>query len=77
MQQHEAIAAILREYDEATAKFGKFASPHEGVAIIEEEFLELRSEVFWRKRPEIVTKEAIQIAAMALRFLTDLCPMED
>jgi hypothetical protein len=38
----DAISAILGEYAEASARFRPFASAHEGIAVIEEEFLELR-----------------------------------
>lgn len=71
---------VLRELRRATNKFGAFASPHEGIAIIEEEFLELREAVFWKKTPNEtqderharVRGEAVQLAAMAIRFLVDV-----
>jgi hypothetical protein len=47
-------------------------SGHEGLAVIEEEFLELRLEVFWGKDPAKLREEAVQLAAMALRFLCDI-----
>ena len=65
--------AILEEYQRATKKFGKFASPHEGIGILREEYLELEREVFWGKDRDRVTAEAIQVGAMALRFLVDVC----
>lgn len=53
-----------------------FASAHEGWAILREEVDELWDEV--KKKPsqrsiELMRKEAIQIAAMAIRFVEDVC----
>ena len=62
---------VFDELGAATAKFGSFASAHEGIAVIEEEFLELREAVFWGKQGNKRT-EAIQLAAMAIRFLMDV-----
>jgi hypothetical protein len=67
---------VADELRRATDKFGPFASAHEGLAVIEEEFLEFRSAVFWgvdqRGRPCDPRSEAIQLAAMALRYLRDI-----
>jgi len=70
----DAVSEIIDEYVSATAKFGKFASPHEGLAIIEEEFLEFREAVFWGHKEHTgdARTEVIQLAAMALRFLMDV-----
>lgn len=75
MLKSEAFARVKHELISATRQYGKFKSEHEGIAIIEEEFLELRREVF-RKYQErniysLVT-EATQLAAMAIRFMIDL-----
>ena len=69
------VMEVIAELDRATEKFGPFASPHEGIAIIEEEFLELRDAVF-HGTPGEARSEAVQVAAMAIRFLID-CPPED
>ncbi|KKL51152.1 hypothetical protein LCGC14_2298330 [marine sediment metagenome] len=42
-----AIAEVSDEYFRAQKKFKEFKSRHEGVAIIEEEFLEFRQAAFW------------------------------
>jgi hypothetical protein len=70
----DMMSAIVDEYTIATEKFGKFVSPHEGLAIIEEEFLEFREAVFWPHKEHTgeARQEAIQLAAMALRFLMDI-----
>lgn len=70
-----AMELVKNELERATQKFGEFKSPHEGVAIIEEEFLEFREAVFWTgtegkiRSPQ---REAVQLAAMAIRYLVDL-----
>lgn len=63
------------EVQSAIEKFPPFNSPHEGLAIIEEEFLELRAEVFKQydaRTKDAMRQEAIQVAAMAVRFVRDL-----
>lgn len=72
----EAIRKVAAEYAKATANYKPFNSAHEGRAVIEEEFDELWAEI--KKRPDQVDqaaleKEAVQLAAMALRFIVDIC----
>ena len=69
------MTAILREYSSATRKFGPFHSAHEGWAVIHEEMCELWEEV--RKtpadrKPDAMRDEAVQVAAMALRFVVEI-----
>ena len=71
------ISAVIAEYKDATKKFGKFNSPHEGLSVIREEYMELEREVFWGTSNDQVTAEAIQLAAMSLRFLIDTCGCPD
>jgi len=76
MNKSIAIELIDVEHNSAVRKFGSFCSAHEGLAIIEEEFEELKAEVFKRpayRKGESLEKEAIQLGAMALRFLIDIC----
>jgi len=79
MPVEDAMALIYAEYLRASAKYPGFNSLHEGIAVMEEEFIELRTEVFAShslRSHERMRKEAVQVGAMALRFLIDLCPGE-
>lgn len=70
-----ALQMVRNELEKAKKQYPAFASPHEGLAIIEEEFLELRREVFLNHKvrvPEQMIKEAMQTAAMSIRFMVDL-----
>lgn len=71
-----AAEEVLGELITARNRFGPMASPHEALAVIEEEFIELRSAVFWgvdqRGRKSSPRAEAIQLAAMAIRMVADL-----
>lgn len=66
-----ALQAIGHEFHEATQKFRPFASGHEGWAVISEELDELWEAV---KADDMTQarEEAVQVGAMALRFLVDL-----
>jgi hypothetical protein len=67
---HEVGYELLRAID----KFPSINSPHEGKAVIEEELDELWTHVKANtgRSPE-ARREAIQTAAMALRYALDLC----
>lgn len=66
------------ELDRARRKFAPFHSAHEGYAVILEELDELWEEIR-RKVPsrELMRKEAVQVAAMALRFIEDVCDRKE
>lgn len=65
------IQEILKEYHQATARHGPFHGSHEGYAVLLEEVDELWDEVKANNKQR-QREEAIQVAAMALRFLTDI-----
>lgn len=77
-----AITEIRDEYARAAAQHAKQNSAHEGYAVLLEEVDELwdvvktnpkklpGGEVEWRS---MLRKEAIQVGAMAVRFVTDVC----
>lgn len=67
----EAWAAIVKaEVIQAMGKFTPFASMHEGASVIREEYEELWDEVKVDNRKKSI-EEAIQVAAMAIRYLVD------
>jgi len=69
-----ALRLISDEASRAATRFPPFNSHHEGYAIIKEELDELWDEIKTKEcDPTKIQKEAVQVAAMALRFLTDLC----
>ena len=71
MNVGEATDAALSELHDAMLKFPPFHSRHEGYAVLKEEVDELWAEVK-HGTPTRAKEEAIQVAAMALRFLVDL-----
>ncbi len=74
----EGVQLVLSELRSATAKFGPFNSGHEGYAIILEELDELWEEIK-SKEPGNDARQGggvIQVAAMALRYLHDVCGVE-
>jgi hypothetical protein len=70
----ENLSAVLSELADAQATHGPFHSAHEGYAVLLEEVDELKDEV-WKSPKKrnlaAMRREAIQVAAMALRFLED------
>ena len=72
---YQAQDEVVDEYFRAIDNFPPMVSPHEGLAIILEEYTELQEEVFKQhdvRDKEAMRKEAKQVAAMALRFMVDL-----
>ena len=71
-----AIEEVVEELLEANKNFPDFRSRHEGIAIIEEEFLEFRAAAMWpHKVPKFeddAYTEAKQLAAMAIRYMVDI-----
>ena len=71
MFESEAFEKVKAELHEATTKFPAFNSSHEGYAVLKEEVDELWDEIK-ANRHNRTREEAIQVAAMAIRFLIDL-----
>lgn len=70
-----AVAEVKREVETATANWLPFNSAHEGFAVLAEEVDELWAHVKTnQKRRDLVAmrKEAIQVAAMAIRFAAEV-----
>lgn len=68
---------VLSELEAAQALFHPMASAHEGIAVIREEYLELERHVFGDtgRSPEAI-EEAVQLAAMAMRYVVDITPVK-
>jgi hypothetical protein len=70
------LTDVGKELGRALRKYGKMHSAHEGYAVILEELDELKNEV-WKKptkrKSARMRKEALQTAAMALRFVLEVC----
>lgn len=66
------IQDIRDELDRSMGKFPFFNSPHEGCAVIREEFEELWDCVKTNQPPYATQHEAIQLGAMALKFLLSM-----
>jgi len=79
VSEDQKLADLLQdvavEFKRAEGMYSPFASLHEGWAILEEEVEELWDEVKKspkRRDPAKIREEAVQVAAMAFRFLYDL-----
>lgn len=77
MKTDKAVELAVKELERATELHGPFRSAHEGYAVILEELDELwdiiKGVKSFTDRPSELKKEATQVAAMALRFLVNLC----
>jgi NTP pyrophosphatase (non-canonical NTP hydrolase) len=68
------LDAVVSEFNRASSLYPRFNTAHEGYAVLLEEVEELWDEI--KKSPKKrdlnkIREEAIQVAAMALRFLHD------
>ncbi len=75
MHVRPVVDLVLGELTSAVEAFSPFASPHEGYAVILEELDGLWDGV---KRDDVTRarKQAIQVAAMAIRFLLDIAEVD-
>lgn len=74
----KVINWVRDEYIKATKRFGAFHNAHEGYAVLLEEVDELWENVKLNQhthtgRDSLMLIEAIQVAAMAIRFIIDCC----
>ena len=70
---------VLDELIDATEMFPPMNSAHEGFAVLKEEVDELWEEVRAKQGARDIAKmrkEAVQVAAMAMRFILDVCDSE-
>jgi hypothetical protein len=77
LQTKYALWLVADEVERASCKHPPLHSAHEGYAVILEELDELKAEV-WKKEANMgaLIEEAVHVAAMAIRFLTDVCDIE-
>lgn len=67
------ITELQTEIAKAQGKHPPYHSPHEALAVIMEEFDELKTEVYAQQyNHEKARKEALQLACTAIRYLIDL-----
>lgn len=72
---NSAMVDVSEEVVRAVMIHGDFASAHEGYAVIKEELEELWTEIKKKKEardPERLREEALQLSAMALKFVLSL-----
>jgi hypothetical protein len=77
--QLRCIQMVSRELEGALARYGPMRSPHEGYAVLLEEVDELWDEIKKNDKNRCKKKmlaEAKQVAAMAIRFMLDVCGSE-
>lgn len=72
-KMNSVIIEIAEEYTKAIKDFDEFRSDHEGFAVLLEEVDELWDSIKAGGNPERRRAEAVQVAAMALRFIIDCC----
>lgn len=75
MSLEQLVQAVVSELEFATEKFPAFNTAHEGYAVLLEEVDELKAHVWMKQGRRNLTamqREAIQVAAMALRFAFDM-----
>lgn len=74
----KVVKEVNTEIEFGEDRFGPFHSLYEALAILREEYLETETAIFWeasRKNDvNLVRKEAIQVAAVAIRLAVMLTP---
>ena len=82
-QRHDMASAITDdikdEIDLGEGHYGPFHSLHEALSVLREEYKELEEAIFWGVREtgdtKCVRKEAIQVAACAMRIVMMVSPV--
>lgn len=75
----EIAVECIDEMTKATMNWPRFNSAHEGFAVLKEEVDELWDHVKTNQKKRdlaAMKKEAIQVAAMAMRFAAEVCDEE-
>lgn len=75
LEVYNVLDRVRDEFAEASRRYGPFRNAHEGYAVLLEEVDELWDAVKMRQsntqRDTIIRREAIQVAAMAVRLVVD------
>ncbi len=74
-----ALDEVKAELQAAYENFPDFRSAHEGVALVDEEMCEFKEAAYWPHKHDHNAEEteARQLAAMAVRYMVDVCYKED
>lgn len=75
----DALSDAYSEALTACANWPEYNSAHEGLGVLLEEVKELQDHVFTKQRERDLSsmrREALQVAAVALRFASELCDEE-
>ncbi len=75
VEREQALRDIYEEFETAYSQYKHFQSPHEGWAVLREEVDELWDAIKENGTVDEMRAEAIQIAAVALRFILDIKPL--
>ena len=76
---YRAFEEVWKELEAAASNWPPFNSAHEGYGVIDEEFEELKEHIFMNQKKrdlDAMRKEAKQLAAMAVRFMVEVCNEE-
>jgi len=79
MDIDKTLEKVKDEVTRAKSMWPPFHSAHEGFAVLNEEFDELKRHVWTNQKKRDLSamqKEAIQVAAMAVRFASEVCSEE-
>ncbi len=67
------LELVREEIESARRKHGNIRSAHEGLGILEEEFWEIKQEIFKRHHDKkAMLQELVQVAAMCAKMAEDL-----
>ena len=72
MNLNKITGSMVKECKYGMDNFPKFVSYHEGYAVLKEELDELWDEIKGSQNKDRLREEAIQVGAMAIRFINDL-----